>query len=932
MRAAISLDGVWDARLDPTDAGVSEGWFAPTTPFDRRLTVPLPWQAADPSLRGYAGVVWYRRAFDAPAAWQAGSAPAATPSVALHFGAVDYAAEVWLNGTHVGGHEGGYTPFACEVGAALRWDGPNVVAVRVFDPADVRSIPHGKQGGRWYTPISGPWQPVSLVARPAERIGTVRCEPDGIRGTVRVTVSAVGLSGPRAVNLEIRAAGSDAVVATARAVVASAQVLVGPDAASASAEIAIPDPRRWEPDRPHLYAVRATLGPLDRTTARHADAHADALDTVEECFGLRTVEVRDGTLLLNGQPLYLRGALDQAYWPDTLYTAPSDAEIEREIRLAKDLGFNMLRKHIKPEDPRYLDAADRLGLLIWAEPANPARFDETARAGVRRDLLATIERDFNHPSVVIWSLYNEDWGITGVWDDAEKQQWVTDLFAEVKRIDPTRPVCDNSGWAHVVTDLNDYHEYYATPERIGRFRERLDFILAHPDDNFAQGFRSNGEPILVSEFGNWAVSDPADARARSGGQAPPWFHFDQGYNRVEGLPPPPPGDPLVDRIRTVAGFEERWRTLGLEAVFGTTEGLIAHLQRRAVRALKAQIGEMRRRPAIQGYVVTEFTDIEWEGNGWLDYWRRPKPLLAELAQVNGDVAVIATAERPNVWRGETATVRVAVSNTTATPISGTIRWQLDGSPEDAAITGEQPVEVWAHAVDERTVIRFRVPAGAPRTARLRIGLVADGRTVTRTEAELAFAAREDGLARDLRANGSTLERVFRQRLERQGFQIGRGFDRTAPLAVTNRLDSTLLEYLHGGGRVLFVASTSAEGADAVGLRFNVLSPGESWRMAAGAAWARTDLLAPAPLLPELGWEVADIFPSQAIDAGAFQPGDLHLAGWFEGWLANAGSLATLRTVGQGRLLTTTFRFEDRYGLDPVATLLLNRLARLLLEA
>jgi hypothetical protein len=950
VRSALSLDGVWDARLDPSDDGLADGWAAPTVPFDRQLAVPLPWQAADPALRKYAGVVWYRRAFEVPAAWPDGA-------VALRFGAVDYVADVWVNETHVGRHEGGYTPFEVECGAAIRRDGPNVVAVRVFDPADVGDIPHGKQGGRWYTPVSGPWQPVSLVVRPHERIERVRCAPDGLHGTVTIAVTARGLDGPRAVDLEIREADLAIREADAERVVATARVLLAPDAAAGQpsagmaaghAEIAIPDPRLWEPASPHLYTVRATLRPIDGPGAAPDSALGSVvdtvpdtgIDTVDERFGLRTVEVRGGTLLLNGRPLYLRGALDQGYWPDTLYTAPSDDEIEREIRLAKSLGFNMLRKHIKPEDPRYLDAADRLGLLIWAEPANPVRFSETARAGVRRDLLAMIERDVNHPSVVVWGLYNEDWGITGVWSDPERQTWLAGLYAEVKALDPTRPVCDNSGWAHVLTDLNDYHEYYAAPERIGRFRERLDFVVAQPDDNFAQGHASRDEPILISEFGNWALPDPADARRRSGGEAPPWFHFDQGYARVDGLPAPPPGDVRVDLVRTVDGFEERFRALGLDAAFGTTERLTAHLQRRAVRALKAQIGEMRRRPAIQGYVVTEFSDIEWEANGWLDYWRRPKPLLAPLAEVNAEVALVATPDRPNAWVGDTVTIRVAIANTTAEPISGVIRWSLDGTD----VAGDVPANVGAHAVDETTAIRLLAPDGPPRNVRLQVAFVEDGdgdvgrdgdggrdgeRPVVRTDVELAIAPRAAGLVSHVPVNGNLLERVFKQRLERQGFWIGRGFDRAVPLTVVSRLDPSLWAYLEDGGRVLLLASGHCEGAELAGLRFNALSPGESWRMASGAAWARADLLAPAPILPELGWEAAEIFPNQTIDADSFRPGDLHLAGWFEGWLANAGSLATLRDVGRGKLLVTTLRIEDRYGLDPVATLLLNRFLGLL---
>jgi beta-galactosidase/beta-glucuronidase len=299
VRSARSLDGIWDARLDPTDDGLAGGWFGPTAPFDRQLTVPLPWQAADPALRKYAGVVWYRRTFAVPAEWRGGA-------VALCFGAVDYAAAVWVNGVHVGRHEGGYTPFEIECGGAVSWDGPNTVTVRVFDPADVADIPHGKQGGRWYTPVSGPWQPVSLVVRPRERIERMRCVPDAAQGTVSIAVTARGLDGPRAVDLEIREIDSGQVVATGR-------LLLAAEAATAHAQIVIPEPRLWEPASPHLYTVRATLRPIGGPGTAMNSGIDSVLDTFEDRFGLRTVEVRGGTLLLNGHPLYLRGALDQSY-------------------------------------------------------------------------------------------------------------------------------------------------------------------------------------------------------------------------------------------------------------------------------------------------------------------------------------------------------------------------------------------------------------------------------------------------------------------------------------------------------------------------------------------------------------------------------------------------------------------------------------------
>jgi hypothetical protein len=864
VRAALSLDGVWEARLDAEPS------------FGRRLAVPMPWQAADPTLREHAGTVWYRREVELPSGW-------AGQAIGLRFGAVDYQARVWVNGQDVGGHAGGYTPFELDVTAQLH-AGRNEIVLRVDDPAEVGEIPHGKQGGRWYTPVSGPWQSVALLARPHQRVGRVRIYPDALRAVVTARVECLGLSGPVALAVEV--VDGDRVVASAAAVAAPG---VAP-----LVELVVPEPRRWSPDDPHLYRLRATLGD----------------DVLEERFGLRTVEARDGQILLNGQPLYVRGALDQAYWPATLYTVPSDEEIEREIRLAKELGLNLLRKHIKPEDPRYLDACDRLGMLIWAEPANPDRFTEAARGALRRDLLEMVERDFNRPSVIVWSLYNEDWGVPELFDDAEQQRWVADLYAELRRVDPTRPICDNSGWAHVITDINDYHEYYAAPERIGRFRERLDFLLGDPSENFVLGRASRGEPILVSEFGNWGLPDPALARERSGGE-PAWFSYYQED-----------ADNPTDRMKRVAGFEERFARLGLDAVFGSPSELCAFLQRRAARALTAQIEEMRSRPRLRGYVVTELTDLEWEGNGWLDYWRQPKTFHAALAAANAPLALIARPERRGFWAGEPIVVGLRIANDTGRAVEGVVRWSLEGAGAGGELPAAAPA--WA-SVALPVALRLRAPAGGHRA--LRLELVVDGAVAARTRVELLVADGADAAVEGTRLGAVGLERLLRQRLERFGYRT-RGPWRQAPAVVATQLDEPLLAYLAGGGRVLYLAGATTAGAELAGLRFFRLPPGESWRMAAGAAWARTGRL--APLTAEVGWEAEAIFPHQVVDAGSLAPGDEVLAGWLEGWLANPGALALVRAVGAGRLVATTFRFEDAYGVDPAATLLLNRLIRILL--
>jgi hypothetical protein len=229
-------------------------------------------------------------------------------------------------------------------------------------------------------------------------------------------------------------------------------------------------------------------------------------------------------------------------------------------------------------------------------------------------------------------------------------------------------------------------------------------------------------------------------------------------------------------------------------------------------------------------------------------------------------------------------------------------------------------------LDVPAAIRFRAPeASEPRLMALRVEL-APG---VSTQIELAVAPPDAARVGGQRLGVVGLDRLFRQRLERFGFDA-RGAWREAPVVVATTLDEPVLSYLRDGGRVLYLIGAGAP-PESTGLRLFPLPPGESWRMAAGAAWADVDRLAPAPLDKALGHESAGFFPHQVIDAACFHGDDEVLAGWLEGWLANAGALAMLRPEGKGRLLATTFRFEDGYGVDPVATLLFNRLVALLMD-
>jgi beta-galactosidase/beta-glucuronidase len=407
----------------------------------RTAEVPMPWQAQFDDLRLANGVAWYRRRFDY-AIPPGGAAPIPGGTVAiLHFGAVDYFATVWLNGRELGSHEGGYLPFEFDVTAALV-EGENELVLRVVDPSDDRTrypdmpfseIPHGKQS--WYGPIGGIWQSVWLEERPAVHIRSVRLAPDPAARKIDIAATLNAA-------LPAGAALAATVFDPAGAPVAEVTLDAG---GRGQAQLAAP-PALWSPDSPSLYRVRTVLD---------AGGSRDELDAT---CGFRTVEARAGRIYLNGQPIYLRGALDQGYFPATIYTVPSLEYLEDQFAKSKALGLNCLRIHIKIEDPRYYELADRMGLLVWTEIPNWVLLTPETDRRAQETFRGMVERDGNHPSIIAWTLINENWG-TDLTRNPDHRRWLIDFYYAAKQIDPTRLIVDNSGCktnAHVECVIEDF--------------------------------------------------------------------------------------------------------------------------------------------------------------------------------------------------------------------------------------------------------------------------------------------------------------------------------------------------------------------------------------------------------------------------------------------------------------------------------------------
>jgi hypothetical protein len=442
----LNLNGIWQFGIAPREQ---------TSPpvFEGEILVPFPIEAA------LSGVMrplqpeerlWYRRTFEVPPTWEG-------KRVLLHFGAVDWEAEVWVNGQRVGRHQGGYLPFTFDITPYLR-SGEQELIVVVWDPTDTHWQQRGKQVRRphsiWYTQISGIWQTVWLEAVPSRYIAGLRITPDLATQAVRVKVLAGGSDVLRDIHVEVWAEGTR---------------LVEGSLSSSEDELvmSLPSPRLWHPDSPFLY---------DLVVAAEGDR-------VRSYFGLREFGLgKDGRgrtrVLLNGEPLFMFGPLDQGYWPDGLYTPPSEEAMEWELHLLKRLGFNMLRKHVKVEPARYYYVCDRLGLIVWQDMPNGGRaqtgFEGLAtlllglhqgdrralwrfgrqspesRADYQRELKALVDHLYHFPCIGVWVPFNEGWG-----------QFEARAIGEwLKAYDPTRLVDHASGWYDQGGgDFASYHIY-----------------------------------------------------------------------------------------------------------------------------------------------------------------------------------------------------------------------------------------------------------------------------------------------------------------------------------------------------------------------------------------------------------------------------------------------------------------------------------------
>jgi len=568
----VNLNGEWEFAFDDADRGTLDGWHDGRS-LPERILVPFPYQSELSGIndKGIHEVVWYARSIEWEDSWK-------DKDLLLNFGAVDYHATVWINGQEVGHNRGGHVPFSFDIAPYLK-KGSNRITLRVVDRNDPYQ-PRGKQSTSGlpheidYYCTTGIWQTVWLEPVPPIRIDSIKitpiCEVGGVELRVYLHAPSTGWT------LEADVCDGENVLVSVRRDVSMAY---------GRFFLRIPDPICWSPDRPHLYDLRVRLFNKGRL-----------VDDISSYFGMRSVEIRNGDFVLNGEACYLKMVLDQGYWPTGLLAAPSDDALREDVEWAKKFGYNGARKHQKIEDPRWLYWCDKLGLMVWGEMANTRAWSAQTEEALMAEWQRAVNRDSNHPCIVTWVPVNESMGFPGLREGHPGQYaFLERIVMATRLIDPDRPVIDNDGWEHTdVTDICAIHDYTPTAEGLlKRYQDKLKGknlpVLTWVPDKpvFTRGSKDRGQPIMLTEVGGFLTR-------------PYWLPQEQW-------------DVLYRHYGTVGTAEEL-----LERYRDLMHGL-------------AQL------PFVSGFCYTQLTDVEQEMNGLLTYDRKPKLDPAEIAKLHEEM-------------------------------------------------------------------------------------------------------------------------------------------------------------------------------------------------------------------------------------------------------------------------------------------------------
>ena len=550
----MNLNGKWSFKIDKSKSGLAKKYYQPQTKFDRTINVPFCPESVLSGIeyKDFMDAVWYSREFTIPEKYSG-------LRTILHFGAVDYKATVYINGKEVGTHKGGYISFEFDITDYIT-DGKNVLTVYAEDDTRNPLQPRGKQSEEYYshgcdyTRTTGIWQTVWLEFVPESRIKGIKIFPNVENCSVDIQAEVIG-------------SGKFEVLALYQERIMGAATVIS-DGGFVTAHLDLKEAYLWEVGEGRLYDLELRFNE----------------DKVDSYFGLRDVRLDGQKFLINGKSVFQRLVLDQGFYPDGIYTAPTEEAMIKDIQISLDVGFNGARLHEKIFEPRFLYHCDKMGYIVWGEYPNWGMDSSNPNIlfSILPEWIEEIERDFNHPSIIGWCPFNETWDYDG---RKQHDETLAVVYNTTKALDRTRPCIDTSGNFHVITDIFDVHDYEQDPKV---FKEHYDKLMTEGElfDNHKKRQKYTGGPTFVSEYGGirWSVNE---------GEQNAWGYGDAPKNKYE--------------------FIERYK--------GLTDALLDNDQ-------------------MFGFCYTQLYDVEQEQNGLYTYSRKPKFETSIFRAINSRKAKI----------------------------------------------------------------------------------------------------------------------------------------------------------------------------------------------------------------------------------------------------------------------------------------------------
>lgn len=568
-----NLNGTWNFAFDDQNQGEKEKWYQ-NKKLEDKIIVPFTFETkasgiADRSEHNY---IWYQRSFEVKAE--------ADQKVILNFGAVDYLTKVWINGSFVGSHRGGYDSFSFDISDFINYQGENNIVIKVEDSRS-KTQPRGKQTYKkdnflcWYTRTTGIWQSVWLEFTDQNLyLKDLKITPDLDQKEVELEYSFKGEDfAAEEYELLTKIEFDGQLINKFDFEVSQKTHKYKINLEDKNNQIKL-----WSPGHPDLYDLKLELYRKE-----------EIVDQVDSYFGMRKISIIEDRVFLNNQPLYQKLILDQGYWPKSLLTPPSDQDLKKDVELIKEMGFNGARKHQKIEDDRFYYWADKLGLLVWAEIGSTYEYNDQAVEEFSSQWLKIVKELYNHPSIITWVPFNESWGIEDVAKNKKQQNFTESIYYLTKSIDPERPIISNDGWEHTISDIITFHDYVESFAKLRKtYLESIEQLLQNKkvfnEQEYINGgkfimadnYSYQGQPIIFSEFGGIAFQDKEG-----------WGYGEQVETKEE-------------------------------------------LSRRMNKLMEI----IKEADYFEGYCYTQLTDVEQEKNGLLDENREYKLELEKIIEFN----------------------------------------------------------------------------------------------------------------------------------------------------------------------------------------------------------------------------------------------------------------------------------------------------------